>query len=397
MATKKLKQAAAAPGKRRTPVVQLPPAYPFDLSALLNDLPATPLAAALVAGQLFNRHLFEVQQDYFFPGSPTKMTKRLAEALPGVARVLVPADRRYGREKILRRQFQALHGYFDREEHAEMLASERARVALALANPGLEPLHLPELREAMVRDLFHFHDKVRSELVEGLEAELMIAFRLGEVIDEGVCPRNIYLYLDESPPPAMTSPPPTVGGGFGGTRVPIEEPPVQLAARRCRPGDISPEPAWWANVTAIWGETQLPRPVPLPPETARENLSQEQLCHVVGDLACRALEGLTNQIRSRMPPREVRDRLKILDASTKKAMLDGKVHRIPNPKAFLLVRHLIDANGKLVSKAECMKVLNMGEKEWEGINHFLDKNLPPEVRAVVRGVTQGGYQILFAE
>jgi hypothetical protein len=101
--------------------------------------------------------------------------------------------------------------------------------------------------------------------------------------------------------------------------------------------------------------------------------------------------------RARMPALTVNDRLRISDPSSQTITLDGRPYRISSRRAYIFLGRLIKANGKVVSKPDLMKLMNMQEREWENIHTFLTDNLPKEVRSVVVGVRgpPGGYQVLF--
>ena len=122
-----------------------------------------------------------------------------------------------------------------------------------------------------------------------VDDQVLLAFSLGEAIDQGLCPEDIYLDLDENAFPFLFVGPPTPPVLLGGDR---PEQSARLAARSYEPGDAFPRERWLGNVQQLWREIPVPVEAPQLPSALEEWLCRTRRLQHVGQLALRR-EGLT--------------------------------------------------------------------------------------------------------
>jgi hypothetical protein len=245
---------------------------------------------------------------------------------------------------------------------------------------------LAAFRGEMLSRLFAKLGSVRGIILQVLDGELRIAFRLGEVIDQGVCPEEIFRDLDDlDAPPSVDAP---LAAPFsldqcseaGGVWQP---PRLRLAGRVCGPGDVPPRPSWLGEVKGLWREAGLPPAMQALPAEAGGSLSRD----FVRELARRALEGLAARARANLPPCRLADRLRVVDEGAMTVEFDGTWYTVEYRPAFAILRRLIEGNGELV-KTKDLQLL-------PGCNRRIDKvipRLPPELRPIIKGDSgSGGY------
>src|SRR5262249_52109646 len=143
-------------------------------------------------------------------------------------------------------------------------------------------LPLPRLREELLSGLFTSLGRLRETLTEHLSSEELSAFRLGEVVDQGVAPADVYLDLGGGPVGRARAGSATVSIGPAALRGPSPFQPgpaapdqeLAPATRSWRPGELLPRSSWWEDVGTRWQEALARTPLPRQPgQAARSSLA----------------------------------------------------------------------------------------------------------------------------
>src|SRR5262249_53169719 len=156
-----------------------------------TQIPTHPFVAALNVGQLLNRLRFHLVQAWFFPKGNCKMAECLSHRLVSVARQFVPENRfdevaRGGEEAV-----QALPRQVWAEPHVEYLRASATELART---------HDPEPdteRKRVLRPVDELVVSLWRVVFDQVDPRLKVIARLGECLDQGLCPADAYLYLHD--------------------------------------------------------------------------------------------------------------------------------------------------------------------------------------------------------
>ena len=240
-----------------------------------------PLVSAFDAGRLRNRLRFHLEQAWFGFSNHREAARQVLGELGLAVRNLVPvAERTILQEAVVRpiegllerTESEAHHDYYEdwTGEYADTeLTDEDFRRAL---EPAFEALAA-----------------VRRSIEEKLDGLAQLAFHLGDLLDRGVCPRDIHCLLGRprparhqvTPPPEVTTPPeagPKVQKLKPGMK--INQPEEESRWRSVKPGEVPPDSGWYDEVRQLLIElaTGLGLPaVALLPERAEDGEPTSQL------------------------------------------------------------------------------------------------------------------------
>jgi DNA-binding NtrC family response regulator len=197
-----------------------------------------PIVAAFEVGRWLNRLTFHLQQAWFFRSYHAEAARDAARAL-GRAQVLVRplAERERTRQKIADR-VEGLIGESESEVHLDDLTNLEMDLQSVAYCPEWYG-SASERRRSLLDPVFKEIGKLRKLFRPHLNDQGRQALSLGEKLDQGLCPPQIYLHLDRRP-----------------------------AGKSYRPGELPPEGGWLAGVLQLWSELGLPVPTPVPPDRA---------------------------------------------------------------------------------------------------------------------------------
>jgi hypothetical protein len=225
------------------------------------------LPSALDAGRLYRRLAFHLQQAWFLGGESTEAAATAARELALQVRDSAAAAER----DTLEGAVSALTDHFLEVSHSEAFVEElwQRNQELLAAHPHGHP---GAARLEWLDPLFRGLAELRREVVDRLGGHGRLAFRLGELVEEGVCRPDIHAFLaDDGSPEGSGSP---------------------LANRSRRPGEIPPRTGWPAQILQLWGELGLPAELLPPSITSSDVLPPEGIEDLVSQLHARAHEAL---------------------------------------------------------------------------------------------------------
>ena len=346
---------------------------------------------AEMVGELFNRLRFHLQQAWFFTSNEhIDEAERVSQELGRRARALVLPAGRDRLEGTVRDAFETLKRQIKCESHAVEIQDS------VYTTGASEGLPLPHLREELLSGLFAFLERLRKTLTEHLAGEELSAFRLGEIVDQGVAPADVHLDLGGGPVgraragSAAVNSGPTASGGpspfrLGGAAVDQELAP---ATRSWRPRELLPRSLWWEDVGTRWNEA-LPRiPLPRQPgQAARKSLVGVK--RYIKQLGQAARDGLASLERLQIPTLPLTARVQI-DHAGQAVTLDSERWVCKHPEEFRIFCRLFEAGGDRVSGADLNRLPGC-----KGRPDKIIAKLPPALKKVVhsddgRG---GGYWI----
>jgi hypothetical protein len=162
----------------------------FDIPWDQQQLQASIRITAFVAGRLLNRVGFHAQQAWFRRPSHFKRARALASELGCVVRVLVPVAQRDQLQAEVAEPIDAIASRLVRDPEAEFYFGRTA---------DLGSLSYPHgIREDLLQPVFRMLDGIRRAITTRISEQAQLALRLGELVDQGVCPPKVYLHLQES-------------------------------------------------------------------------------------------------------------------------------------------------------------------------------------------------------
>jgi hypothetical protein len=353
----------------------------------------------MVVGQLVNRCRFHLRQDVFFGFSG--FTSAPGDLLSRVCRTIHPPRDRDALQDALRGRLSQEESYLGSEARVEWLRGEEADCRDRLA--GREMGGLPEIRRAILDGYFrHWPDDLRGMIVEPVDESYRSAFRFGEVLDQGLCPADVWRHLDDPQP----DPPilPSWGrllsiSDYAKEARPraalIPKRPVPLARRRRAPGDVSPDDSWWDDVVDLWHEVGLQGAPPVEPDA--EDATAWLRRHVAGvaRAALAGLRGIDASLRA-LPAGGAADRTPCSGKGTAPRLsfhndtysvdLDGRRYEVTDPIPFHILNALADAPPPGLTQTDLQKLPGLRGKN---IRRELAK-LPPALSALIRSAPGRG-------
>src|SRR5262249_51454475 len=102
-----------------------------------------------------------------------------------------------------------------------------------------EGVSAAEARGELLEQALERLGSLRGVIADALGEQAGLAFGLGQVIEEGASPADVYLFLDPDGP---------THAGVGAT----------LAARTRRRGEVGPDPTWPELLRRHWAENRIP-------------------------------------------------------------------------------------------------------------------------------------------
>jgi hypothetical protein len=365
-----------------------------------------PPLAAFEIGRLLNRLAFHLQHAWFLAdGYHESEVKAVAGRLGLRARVLALEDRRSDLQTFIRDTVERLWRQYESEQHPDWVEGELDALDRRCYQDA-------DAREVVLQTVFTSLSSIRQAIRQHLDGQVALAFQLGELVDQGVCPRNIYRHLD------YRSPAPTSGAaqcGFGAHR-PFQPPPSPRYGSR-RPGDLLPWPDWAGDVQHVWAELGMPvlPPAALEISSASALTLEEEAdarVEMVEGLAGLAREGL-RQLATPSPatrPAVDQEATRItdeyqealahgaerltIDPDTFSVTLDGKTYTVEHPGAFHFFKMIADARGQLVSQETLRQAM-----ACKGRLDKLRTHLPKALNSLIksRPGNGGGYWLQLPE
>jgi hypothetical protein len=205
-----------------------------DLYRPLQD--ATPMVAAFAAGRLWNRLRFHWEQAWFYRRGHLEAAERAWITLGRAVRNLVPPDRRDQVQLDVHRQMEDLWGAMGGEEHAEYLNDLSERLGRCATWGTIE-----RARASVLAEVFEALELLRQDIEASLEGPVRLAWRLGILLDQGVCPPTVYPHRDDLVRPSATGRRRVLGRQVDRP----DRPSVNVLVGLSRwPGDLGPEDEW---------------------------------------------------------------------------------------------------------------------------------------------------------
>jgi hypothetical protein len=223
--------------------------------------------SCFLVGQLFNRFRFHSQQAYFFAGGEDdRLAQEFSVRLALRSRTLFEAASREAHAITVEEYCRRITTQFDGDPDFSAIANKRSELE-ALPEPQWAEVDMRWVRQEMLYSLFQVLGELRDAVRTNVEPEDALTFSLGETIDQGLYPPDVYLDLDELPAPKSASATPAIPEPrptFGDSAQLRERRRVRLATRTCGAGDVPPRQWWWLTVQQRWQEVLPNTPVPDP-------------------------------------------------------------------------------------------------------------------------------------
>lgn len=326
-----------------------------DLSLSPASPNADPVAEALTCGRVFNRIGNYLQQFLFFEEF-LEPARKLAHELSMRLRLCVHthSTKDMVEDQVKRRLLPVIKLPEGEEENSRFVQwsiqcsfppSDDQEITLAV-----------DIRAFIVSNYRAMLHKLHKALSPYLTVQQQRMFRLGELIDQLVCPPDVYLDLDKPVKGSINVGFPmnwlnlendrprahTESGKL--TQQPRREWQSSLAQHMRLPGEAAPREAWWENLVSAWHECGLEAVIP-PPIKPTDDMSSRDRCQYarqLADAARMAYESIPAAEPRRLS-RKKDQRIWVTDKSAYELMLDGKRHRIDDPTAFRLMEFFIKA------------------------------------------------------
>jgi hypothetical protein len=357
---------------------------PVLLTHLPPPSPHCPALTAFLIGQLFNRWLFFFQQGHFLWRGAV-MCADVESQL--VARVKALGLSEQGDEvSAVVEELRKWGRQFDDERYLSWLESMRSYLD-QINEPDWDRSIPGQIREEMLRGSLQQARHLRTVIVDLLGTDGP-AFRLGEIVDQGLCPEDIALHLDAPP---VSSEPLRTDFRFGGSRASEEH--RSLAGRFCQPGDLPWGPDWygllayaWSEVSCIGGQISLP--------TAPNNCQGvEERLGFVRQVADLVVESLVRDAERRLAQRPRGERLQVACDGQQTVWLDSARYAIEHQATFLLIKALIEADEPYLKSTELLRKARLQSRDRP--DKYFKRYLPEALRPIVRAhaANGGGYRI----
>jgi hypothetical protein len=235
------------------------------------------LLAALTAGGRFSRLRFHLVQAWFFPhGLHVRRARQAGRDLARTLREALPSDHRSDFQDSVCSTVEEWLTRVQSEPHCDYLAEYEE--LLEGDYEGRPPAHFRNLcSEPLNRGL----EELRQRILSHLSGQTRLAWDLGVLLGEGLCPATVIDSLDR---PGRWEPLP---GGFRGARTRATTSRKQsgrLATQTRDPGVLAPAADWLANVRQLFQELQIEGS--FPPELADQQTLRE--VHLVMPWASKA-------------------------------------------------------------------------------------------------------------
>lgn len=355
---------------------------PVELVNFPAEVGYSASASALLAGQVFNRCIFQIQQGVFLTG-PLSEAQWLVDRLRNLVRGMTPANARDAVELASQQQFHELFIDLHSEQHEDILAEKWNLLNARFPPDGAFPVNV---RRELLQPIFATLADIRHSVTQHLPERLKAVFRLGEHLDRGLCPNDVFLDLDgrslANHLHCLKAESLSEGGGWGATAE--VRPKVELASHSCAPGDISPRRRWRSDFLQSWQETALAPPQLDEFEVRGKVYNPEEWCGVIRNLANQALKAVLDLSCSANPPRGLADRLAV-DEGARTIRFDGKEFSIQSRPAFAVLASLIRAEGEVVETP-----VLQGLPGCKGHIDTVVRKLPQELRSLVARMLEGG-------
>jgi two-component system response regulator HydG len=300
-----------------------------------------PLIAAFEVGRQLNRLSFHLQQAWFFTGDRhVNAAQEAAAALRRVYAVLLPVPQQDQAQRCISARVEGLIGQLRSKQHLDDLTNSEQELKDLSRRGELED-HPVERRRQVLEPVFEVVNNLRQLLLPGhgvqtdggrqlellvaqgvypsaplLDGPMVLALRLGELLDQGLCPPEIYLYMDGDADAERSAGeadvPPEVGVDpwqkVGAVPRRIEEKNL-LALKSYLPGERPLPAGWLDDVRQLWAELGLPgslspEALQMPESDAREVQQNRNREQDIDQLAKRMHEGLSSVMRAGAGPAE---------------------------------------------------------------------------------------------
>ena len=159
-----------------------------------------PLVAAFDAGRLWNRLRFHLEQAWFGYGNHRRAARGVMGELGLAVRNLVPVAERTVLQEAVIRPIEELLERTESEAHHDYYEDWTGEFADG-------DLTDDDFRRAL-EPAFEALAAVRRSIEEKLDGLARLAFHLGELLDRGACPPNVYRLLGRPRPAQHQATPP---------------------------------------------------------------------------------------------------------------------------------------------------------------------------------------------
>jgi DNA-binding NtrC family response regulator len=386
-----------------------------------------PLIAAFEVGRQLNRFSFHLQQAWFFTGDRhVNAAGEAAAALLRAYAVLLPVPQREQAQRCISARVEGLIGQLRSAQHLDGLTNSEQELK-DLSRRGELGDHPVERRRQMLEPVFEVVNNLRQLLLPGhgvqtdggrqlellvargvyppaprLDDSMVLALRLGELLDQGLCPPEIYRYLDgaadaersageaDVPPEVGVDPWQKVGA------VPRRTEEKNLLARKSYwPGELQLPVGWLNDVRQLWAELGLagslpPGALPMPESDTGEGPENRNRERDIDQLAERIREGLRSVMRAGAGPAEKQTSAlpggvplsaeALTSAETASPLVTGPISK-QRFEELLALKKRMDPEGKYIG--ESMPILLVIEK-------IADFNKTPNAPVLILGPTGAG-------
>ncbi len=237
------------------------------------------LVSAYRAGRLLNELSFHAQHAWFFHHGHYAITRGVGRDLARKARELAPVASRDQLQKDLTRTFEALLETMINQGRCEDLIEDEKSLGFIY-----DPADFIPLRADRLAPVFEALGDLRRMITTPLPDLARLAFRLGELVDGGVRPPEVYRYMEESAASAQSDPPDSPEPDRGRQLDLVPEPDYTLRGAPVRPGEVTPAEDWVEEIRQLLGELGALDAIPARVLEAAEKAAADNVEEVVEQL-----------------------------------------------------------------------------------------------------------------
>lgn len=402
-----------------------------------------PVSVAVTCGRVFNRIRNYAQQALFYQYLHPAIRELIYELTRRLRHCLDTEKERDLMERRIRSMRLPLALETESFEDPDWYERWENCVRPGFGSEGWSPVIV---RGMMIQEDMKVLDRVRQEdILNTLTVPQQRAFRLGELIDQAVCPPDVYLDMDRprKGPIYLGLPPdsPFLQDGWLKPDVDMEQVRLaeqahaeqtqaewepELVGRIVAPGEVPPREPWKGDLASAWRACGITSVLPEHTDRAREMTVGER-CFLVEQLtetAYRALEqpestakpaiatsteslvietgGVKGKLvaaSEMVSPPKPSERIRVVDKNAHMIELDGQTYTINDPQAFHLVEVMIKSGpNKILTGSTLQQKLGMVKRKR--ISDVI-KLLPIELRELnlIRSnrSRRGGYWLQLPE
>lgn len=395
------------------------------------------LVSAYRAGRLLNELSFHAQHAWFFHFGHYEATRRVGRDLARKARELAPVASRDELQGGLSRLITDLLETVISQGRCEDLIEDEKSLGFIY-----DPADFIPLRAARLALVFEALGDLRRMVTTSLSDKARLAFRLGELVDEGVRPPDAYRYMEESAASARSdsSDSPQPEPDRGQHLDVVQEPDHTLRGAPVQPGEVTPAEDWAEEIRQLLrelgtlgalsarvleaaekgaagnveevveqldrdlstslagtrvGDVAPPSQVPVPGDEAG-NIPDPPGSSTGRMIPVNAASNPTGGVpEARVPdptdPEKVGPRERLtFERSTHTVVLDGTRFEHLDPRAFRLFKGIADAT----ANDQWATAKTLGK---DHLGRFLREHLSPQLYGVIssRGSRGGGYRLIL--